>query len=138
MASSVFNSFMFDLNKGNIDPESDTFWVMLTDGYVPDIDGDTKRSDITNEVVGTGYTADGKVITCTVAVDNSTNRVTLTFGSVSWTSSTIDADGAVIYKRRGGAASADELVAFIDAAAITSSGTYLLSFTNPLIFQNNS
>ena len=32
MASQVFNSFIHDLNKGNIDPESDTFWLMLTNG----------------------------------------------------------------------------------------------------------
>ena len=59
---------------------------------------------------GNGYTTGGVTVACTVAKDTATDRVTLTFAAGSWTSSTITAAAAVIYKSRGGASSADELV----------------------------
>lgn len=140
MASALFNSFMDDVSKGNIDGNSDTFYGMLVDAtYVPNIDTHTKRSDVTGEIVGTGYTSGGAATTCTVAVDNATNRENWTFSNISWVSSTItNARGYVIYKRRGGAASADELVTYIDFGGNVStvSGTFVASATTPLIMQN--
>jgi hypothetical protein len=112
MASLIFNSFPDDVCKGNIDCDSDTFKMLLvTSSYTPNKDTHTKRSDITNEVAnGNGYTTGGVTVACTVAKDTATDRVTLTFAAGSWTSSTITAAAAVIYKSRGGASSADELV----------------------------
>ncbi len=140
MASALYNSFMDDVSKGNIDGNSDTFYGMLVGaGYVPNIDTHTKRSDITNEVSGTGYTAGGAATTCTVTTDNSTNRTNWAFSNISWPSSTIsNAQGVVIYKRRGGLASADELVAYVDFGTpqSTVSGTFVASFSTPLTMQN--
>ena len=60
MASLIFNSALRDEAIGSIDFDTDTFKVMLvTAAYVENKDTHTKRSDITNEVVGTGYTAGG-------------------------------------------------------------------------------
>lgn len=139
MASLIYNSFLDDLNKGNINPNADTFYIMLvTATYAPDKDTHVKRSDVTNEVVGTNYTADGKAVTCTVAKDTVNDRVTLTFGSVNWATATITARAGVIYKRRGGAATADELVAYVDFGAnITSTAdTFTVTFSSALTFQN--
>jgi hypothetical protein len=131
MPSFVYNSFLRDLATGAIDLDTDTFRILLTtSAYTENQDTHTKRSDITNEVVGTGYTTKGAVTTVTVAaVDTTNNRVVTTFGAVSWASSTITARKAVIYKDRGGVATADELVAVIDFGTdqISNNGTFSLS-----------
>jgi len=139
VANVIYNSSMDDLAKGNIDYNTDTFKVMLvTASYTPDKDTHTKRSDVTNEVVGAGYTADGVTTACTVTLDTANDRLDVTFADVSWLGSTITARGCVVYKSRGGAASADELVAYCDFGSniSTTAGTFTLDFTGPYRFQN--
>lgn len=131
MASLIYTSFFNDLGKGAIDLDTDTFWVMLTtSAYTENKDTHTKRSDVTNEVTGTGYTAGGQVATVTVsALDTTNDRQEYVLGGVSWASSTITARKAVYYKRRGGASSADELVAIVDFGSdvSTTAGTFTLT-----------
>lgn len=124
MASMIYNSCLDDEARALIDFDTDTFWVMLvTSAYAPNKDTHTRRSDVTNEVSGTGYTADGKVVTVTVTKDTANDRIDISLGAASWTVATITARGAVYYKRRGGASSADELVAYIDFVSdVTSTG----------------
>jgi hypothetical protein len=113
--------------RGAIDADTDTFKAMLvTSSYTPNKDTDLKRSAVTNEVSGTGYTAGGVTCACTVTKDTANDRVTLQFAAVSWASSTITARALVIYKSRGGASSADELVAYNDFGSNVSStgGTF--------------
>lgn len=112
----LYNSFPYELSRGNIDLDTDTFYIMLvTSAYTFNQDTHTRRSDITNEVAGTGYTAGGQALaSITVTQDNTGNRMVMDCADAVWTSATITARGAVIYKRRGGAASADELVGFMD------------------------
>lgn len=130
MASLIYNSFWEDLSKGSIDPDTDTIKVLLTtSSYSENKDTHTKRSDVTNETSGTGYTAGGTTSTVTVAKNTTTDQVTITFGSVSWASSTITARKAVYYKSRGGASSADELIAVNDFGSDVSStgGTFTVA-----------
>lgn len=130
MASIIYNSFLDDVFRGNIDCDTDTFYVLLvTSSYTEDKDVHDKRDDVTNEVSGTGYTAGGVAATVTVTKDTANDRIDVSLGSGSWASSTITARKAVYYKRRGGAASADELVAVNDFGSdvITSSGTFTLN-----------
>ena len=130
MASLIYNSFHRDLATGAIDCDTDTFKVLLvTSTYSPDKDAHDKRDDITNEVTGTGYTAGGETSAVTVTLDTANDKTTIQFGAVSWTSSTITARGAVYYKSRGGASSADELVAYNDFGSdvSTTSGTFSLA-----------
>jgi hypothetical protein len=130
MASIIYNSFLDDVFRGNIDCDTDTFYVLLvTSSYTEDKDVHDKRDDVTNEVSGTGYTAGGVAATVTVTKDTANDRIDVSLGSASWASSTITARKAVYYKRRGGAASADELVAVNDFGSdvITSSGTFTLN-----------
>lgn len=139
MASLIYNSFADDLCKGNVNPNSDTFYALLvTSSYTPNKDTHTKRSDVTNEVTGTGYTAGGKAVTVTLTKDTANDREDLDFTDLTWTSSTITAAAAVIYKRRGGASSADELVCYLDFGGnvSTTGGTFTLDFTGPLRFSN--
>ena len=130
MASTAYDSFLDDLSKGSIDMDTDTFKVMLvTSSYTEDKAAHTKRSDITSEVSGTGYTAGGATLVPTVTKDTTNHRTTLTFPQVTWPSSTITARKAVVYKSRGGASSVDELVFVNDFGAdvTTSNGTFTLN-----------
>lgn len=139
MASMIYNSCLRDLCVGNIDFDTDTFKMMLvTSSYTPSKAHD-KRDDVTNEVTGTGYAAGGNACTPTVAaVDNTNNDVEITFAVTDWTTATITARGGVIYKSRGGASSADELVGYVDFGAdITSTaGTFSVTVDTPFKLQN--
>jgi len=139
MASLVYNSAIRDASVGNIDFDSDTFKMMLVTSTYTASKSHAKRSDITNEVTGTGYTAGGNAAACTVAAtDNVNNDVEITFSITSWTSATITARAGVIYKSRGGASSADELVGYVDFTSDTTStnGTFAVTISSPLKFQN--
>jgi len=138
MPSLIYNSFLEDLARGAIDMDTDTFRVLLTtSAYTENKDTHLKRSDVTNEVTGTGYTAGGVVTSITVTKDTVNDRLDITLGAVSWPSSTITARKAVYYKARGGAASADELVAVNDFGSdVTSTGATFSLALSTVRFQN--
>ena len=138
MASLIYNSAIDDMARGAIDFDTDTFKAMLvTSTYTPNKDTHDKRDDVTNEVVGTGYTAGGVASVCTVTKDTANDKVTLQFAAVSWASSTITARALVIYKSLGGASSADALVAYNDFGSDVSStaGTFSVA-ASPITLQN--
>jgi hypothetical protein len=128
MASLIYNSTIDEMARGDIDFDTDTFKAMLvTSSYTPNKDTHEFRDDVTNEVAATGgYTAGGVTSACTVTKDTANDKVTLQFAAVSWAASTITARALVIYKSRGGASSADELVAYNDFGSdvSSSSGTF--------------
>lgn len=140
MASLIFDSFFADIAKGNVDCDTDTFKMLLvTATYSPNKGTHAKRSDVTNEVSGTGYTAGGQTVTVTVTNDTTNHRCDIGIGNpAGWTSSTITARAGVVYKSRGGASSADELVCYLDFGAdVTStSGTFSVNVTSPVRIQN--
>lgn len=139
MASLIYNSCVNDMVTGAIDFDTDTFYAMLvTATYSPNKDTHTKRSDVSNEVSGTGYTGGGVVTAVTVTPDTANDRVDISFGNVSWTGATITARACVIYKHRGGASSADELVAYVDFGSNVSStnAAFAVTFSSPLRIQN--
>jgi hypothetical protein len=136
MTSIIYNSALDDEARGAIDFDTDTFKCMLVNATYDAIADETKkdshlkRSAVTaNEISGTGYVAGGTAATITVNKDTANNRVDISLGAVSWPTSTITAEGAVYYKSRGGADTADELVAYIDfGGPITSTaGTFALA-----------
>lgn len=136
MASIIYNSFFDDVAKGNIDCDTDPFKCMLVNATYQAIADETKkdshlkRSSVTaNEISGPGYTAGGTACAVSVTKDTANNRVDIGLGAVSWASSTISAYGAVVYKSRGGADTADELVAFIDFGGVVSSSSGAFSLT---------
>ncbi len=135
----VLNSTLRDEALGNINYNTDTFKVMLlTSTATPNKDTWTKRSDVTNEVSGTGYTTGGVAVTVTVGtVDTANDRVDITLGAAEWTSSTLTARFAVYYKSRGGASSADELVAIVDFGADISTVNDTFSMTASTLRKTN-
>jgi len=138
MASLIYNSAIDDMARGAIDFDTDTFKVLLvTSSYTANKDTHDKRDDITNEVSGTGYTAGGVTSACTVTKDTANDKVTLSLAAVSWPTSTITARGAVYYKSRGGASSADELVAYVDFGGdVTSTGATFSLGASTITLQN--
>ena len=138
MASLIYNSAIDDMARGAIDYDTDSFKAMLvTSTYAPNKDTDDKRDDVTNEATGTGYTAGGVASVCTVTKDVANDKVTLSFAAVSWATSTITARALVIYKSRGGASSADELVAYNDFGSdVSSSGGTFSVAASVITLQN--
>jgi hypothetical protein len=63
-----------------------------------DIGPNTTVYTIDNEVVGTGYTAGGELVTgASIAADPQTNTVYVDFNNVSWPGAGFTARGALIY-----------------------------------------
>jgi hypothetical protein len=140
MASLIYDSYMSDLVSGAITPSSNTFYVMLvTSAYTPNKSTNTRRSNVTNEVVATGYTSGGAVGVQTLALDTVLNKQTISFADVIWTiTGSLTARAGVIYRSLGGLASADPLVAYVDFGAdvTCSNSTFTFHMTSGLITQN--
>lgn len=132
MADVIYNVFKKYIMNGSIDLDTDTIHVALvTSTYTPDQDAHDYFNDITNEVVGTGYTAGGSALANkAVTADNTDNEGVFDADDVVWSTSTITARGAVLYKKRGGASSADELIAYIDFGSdkISTAGTFTIAW----------
>lgn len=96
---SIYGNFAKHLVDKKIDYLNDTIKVMLcTSGYTPNKDTHSKKSNITNEVVGSGYTAGGATVGSKSANYDATNdRVPLGAGTVVWEGAEITARYAVIY-----------------------------------------
>lgn len=131
MASVIYNSFFADRDKGLIDLDLDTIKVMLvTSTYTPNIDTHTKRSDVTNEVVGAGYVSGGETLAnTTVTQDNTGDQSVFDADNVTWATSTITARGAVLYKSTGVAAN-DNLITYLDFTTdrISTAGNFTLTW----------
>jgi hypothetical protein len=127
VASLIYNR-MFELwARGNIDFDTDTFRRTLhTSSYSENKDTHDYFDDVTNEVVGTGYTAGGETTSVTVTLDTANDRLDIVFATTTWPSSTITARKSVVRKDRGGADSADEIIFVNDFGSdvSSSSGTF--------------
>lgn len=125
-----YDEGLHHLADGSIDPDADTLKVMLTtSSYAPNLATHDFRNDVTNEVVGAGYVAGGRTLT-NVTVYVSASKVYIDADPVSWNPSTLTVRAAVVYKARGGAASADELlcIASWDEDLITASSNFAITW----------
>lgn len=129
-----YGNGLLALAKGMVDFDTDTFKVMLVNNtYDPDTNQDTHdfRDDVTSYEVaasGTYATGGGTLAGVSVTYDGTSNEVRIVWNDISFTSATITARTAIIYKARGGAASADELIAYAkEASDVTSTaGTFTI------------
>jgi hypothetical protein len=135
----VFNSVIRDEAIGGVNYSSDTFkCLLLTSSATPNKDTWTRRNNITNEVTGAGYTAGGVTVTVSVgSVDTTNDRVDISLGTAEWTASTLTARYAVYYKARGGASSADELIAVVDFGQDVSTINDTFSLTASTLRKSN-
>lgn len=77
--------------------------MLTTSAYTPDQDVHDYKDDITNEIVGTGYTATGTTLTGkTITYTGATNKLMLDCDDPTWTSATLTARTAVFYNATGG------------------------------------
>jgi len=138
MASGLYgitflNALKNDLALDLDDTTADRFKAMLvTSSYTPNFGTHDFKSDVTNEVSGTGYDAGGKSLT-SVTLTQSGGTITFDAADLTWASSTITARAAVVYDD---SLTNDPLIAYIDFGADKSSsaGDFVLSFNASGIF----
>jgi hypothetical protein len=127
VASVVYDSFLADVFSGAANTSHSYKALLTTSSYTEDRGAHSKRSSVTSfEVTGTGYTAGGVAVTLTASLNTTTHKLTLTIGAATWSSSTITARKLVVFRARGGASSADELVCCVD------NGTDLVSSSSTM------
>ncbi len=135
MASGLYGSFLIkgydSSTKINLASGGDTIKIALvTSGYTFNPDTHDFFDDITNEVVGSGYTAGGATLgSQTYTLDTTDNESVFDGADVSWATSSITARGAVIYKSTG-TASTSPLIGFIDFSTdrVSDGGTFQITF----------
>ncbi|MCI4437958.1 MAG: hypothetical protein JHC33_14215 [Ignisphaera sp.] len=120
MANVVYNSFKAKLGNGTIDWDDNSTTnirvALVTDQYAANMDTHTMFSDVSNQVVGTGYTAGGALLVGrAVTVDNVNNLAVYSGNNITWSVSTFTTAGAVIYKDTG-TPSTSPLIFFLDFA----------------------
>jgi hypothetical protein len=112
------NTFKIGLTEGQFDFSTDTFYIALYTNAAT-LDQNTTEYTTTGEVVASGYTAGGEVLTPLVG----TTAAYVSFVNVSWTGS-FTARGALIYK-----AGVNGAVCVLDFGADrTSTGTFTVQF----------
>jgi hypothetical protein len=110
---------------------SDTIKVALaTSSYTPNQDTHDFFNDVTNEVTGTGYTAGGATLgSKTATYTTGTNTCAFDAADTSWTTSTVTARFAIVYKSTG-TASTSPLICYVDFGAdvVSSGGTFAITW----------
>lgn len=112
----VYGKALDHLADADVDWTADTIKCSLhTSSYTPAQDTHDFYDDVTNEVSSANYSAGGASLANKTRVyDAGTNKITLDADDVSWTNVTFTARYAVLYKARGGASTADELLGWVD------------------------
>jgi len=131
MASVIYDSFIADVFAGTCTTASTYKAMLVSSAYTEDRGAHSKRSSVTNEVTGTGYTAGGVALTLSATLNTTAHTLMLTIPTVSWASSTITARKLIIYRTTGTAAS-DNLVACID------NGSNLISTASTMTWNASS
>jgi hypothetical protein len=112
------NTFKIGLIEGQFDFNTDTFYIALYTNAAT-LDQNTTAYTTTGEVVASGYTAGGEVLTPLVG----TTSAYVSFNNVSWNAA-FTVRGALIYKPGDGGA-----VCVLDFGADkTSTGTFTVQF----------
>lgn len=137
MASANFSNLPRHLAKGDLDYDTATFKVLLVSSVPSEanLDAWVYRSDVTNEITGTGYTAGGIAQAFTLsALDTTNNRQGVVYTDITngWTTATFSAVGAIIYKDTGNSAT-DILLHMIDFGGTVSctAGNYSITYSAP-------
>lgn len=132
MPAKLYGQLMAKAFNKEVDFDSDTIKVMLTtSSYTPNQDTHVYKSDVTNEVSGTGYTAGGQALASkTVTYDSATNTVIMDAADTVWSASTITARYAVIYDDAGASDATKVLLGYVDFGSDQSStsGNFTLTW----------
>ena len=103
IAQAMCTSFKVAILNGEMDFSSDTSQTFKVALYTSsaDLSASTTVYSTTNEASGTGYTAGGSTLTIATNPTSSSTTAYLDFSDVTWSSSSITARGALIYKSGG-------------------------------------
>ena len=97
----LYGKFFQSLFAGAVDFVDDPVYCMLcTSSYTPNQDSHQYKSDVTNEVVGSGYFEGGQALTGVEAlyqVSGSLKQLVVTAGNLVWPSVTFSAAYAILY-----------------------------------------
>jgi len=139
LASTAFTNFTRNLCLARHNFSSDTLKVLLVSSVPSEANLDSwiARSDVTNEITGTGYTAGGIAQAYTFnAIDTANNRSTITLTDIvnGWTGATFSAAGAIVYKNSG-VASTDYLIDFVDflGTITTTAGNFSIDYVSDIL-----
>lgn len=114
MNSIIYTSLPADVFNGNVNTTHNFKAILSTSAHTVNR-LHTKRSQITNELpTGSGYTQGGAAISVSVSTNTSAHKTIIAVGSISWPNSSLTARYLHVFRSRGGAASADELVCTIE------------------------
>lgn len=108
--------------------------MLCTSTYTPNQNTHQFKSDVTNEITGTGYTAGGTVINTSATLSDSTTSWSLLYANASWSSASFTARYCVVYSSGPSgssyAAGAAPLVLYVDFGAdqTVSSGTFTVQW----------
>lgn len=127
----LYGGFLQSLASKEINLNTDSIKVMLcTATYVPNQDTHRYKSSVTNEVVGTGYTATGAALTAVaVTYTAATNVLMFDAADTSWAASTITARYAVIYDATPATDATRPLIGYVDFGADVSSTAAAFTIT---------
>lgn len=98
------DSFKVQLLNAQHNFSANTFKIALYTGSAS-ISNSTTEYTSTGEVTGTGYTAGGNTLVVSVTPTSTGNTAFISFANTAWNSSTISANGALIYNSSFGNAS---------------------------------
>lgn len=138
----VWNSFKAKIMDGSIDLDTDNINVSLhTSSLTPNIDTQTFYSDITASEVSSanGYTTKGvSLASKAVAIDTTDDEGTFDAADVTWSSSTITARYACIWKNTG-TNTTSPLIAYVDFGSDKTSdnGNFIITWSSEGILNLN-
>ena len=138
----VYNSFKAKIMDGSIDLDTDNINVSLhTNAYSANLDTNVFYSDVTGSEVAsaTGYTTKGKSLTSlSVAVDTTDDEGVFDAADVTWSSSTITARYAIIWKNSG-TNTTSPLICYVDFGSDKTSdnGNFIITWSSEGILNLN-
>lgn len=133
VTAKIYGPALLSAFNKEIDIDSDTIKAMLcTSSYTPNQDTHRYKSDVTNEITGTGYTAGGVTLTgVSITYDAGTNTFKIDASSdPSWgPGATITARYLVYYDATPATDATRPLLAYVDFGADvgTAGGTFLVT-----------
>ena len=143
MADLLYNNALLAEKNGDIDYVSGTFYAMIVlDTYTPNIDTHTTYDDVkAHEIANSnGYTTGGEEATVTIgALNNSEDKLVVTFSSVDWPSATFTGRRAIYFQLDGDDIDDSILVGVKDFNAnLTGTGATFSIAPSSRVIQNNS
>jgi len=133
----IYGLSLVSAYNAEIDLDTNTIKTALTtSSYTPDQDTHQYFNQVTNEITGTGYTAGGATLgSKSVGYTGATNVFKFDAADSAWTTSTLTARTAVIYKDTGSAATSPLITYHQESSDVsTTVGTFTVQHGSAGIF----